>query len=278
MRIRPAEREARAGGLRRRIHLLPHLFTMGNLFAGYFAVNAVLAGDLDRAAVAIVIGWVLDTLDGAVARLVRTPSRIGVQLDSLADIVTFGIAPAVLAIAWGASHIEGPERWAAHLYRLAWIASFAYAAAGALRLARFNVMSSDVEEAPVVPRAFFVGMPIPAGAGCVAVVVHLLKEPLVEWSHGVVWLVYLFTIAGLMASRIPFPRFRWLLSNPRHPQILMLVLALLLAAVYYYSEIVFFGLLVAYLTSVVVINLRRRPAAGADAPAEGLNGPPADGV
>jgi CDP-diacylglycerol---serine O-phosphatidyltransferase len=264
--------ETRRARLRRRIHLLPHLFTMGNLFAGYFAISAVLAGDYDRAALAIVIGWVFDALDGSVARLVQSPSPMGVQLDSLADVVTFGIAPAVLAYAWGATAIEAPDaRWGAHFHRLGWIASFAFAAAGALRLARFNVMSSD--EVATRPKDAFVGMPIPIGALCVAVVVHLIKARLAYWPYGLAWLVFLLVLAGLMASRVRFPHFRRILTNPRHPQILMLVAASLLAAVYYYSEIVFFGLLVTYLVSVVATHLRR-PAR----PAEALNPPPADGV
>jgi CDP-diacylglycerol--serine O-phosphatidyltransferase len=272
MRLQPALRGTRRARLRRRIHLLPHLFTIGNLFAGYFALSAVLAGDLDRASMAIVIGWVLDTLDGSVARLVQTSSRIGVQLDSMADIVTFGIAPAFLALVWGSSAIDAPDpRWEAHLHRLAWIASFAFVAAGALRLARFNVMSAD--DTVVRPRAdAFVGMPIPAGALCVAVVVHLVKEPLLAWSHAVVWLVYLLSLAGLMVSRVRFPHFRRLLTNPRHPQLLMLILALLLAGMYSYSEIVAFGLLVAYLCSVAASNLRR-PGPGGP-----LNGPPGEDV
>lgn len=268
-------RETRRARLRRRVHLLPHLFTIGNLFAGYFAVGAVLAGQLDRAAMAMLIGFLLDSLDGAVARLVRAPSRIGVQLDSLADVVTFGIAPAMLAFVWGASAVTGPDTvWAVHIRRMAWIASFAFLAAGALRLARFNVMSSYQEEAPVPARRHaYVGMPIPVAAMCVAAVVHLVKSPVQEWWVAVVWLVYLFTLAGLMVSRMPFPHFRQLLSNPRYPHLLMLVAALLLAAVYYYSEIVLYSLLVVYLSAVVATDLRRRRSLAGD-----LNGATASGV
>lgn len=271
MRLEAELRETRRARLRRRINLLPHLFTIGNLFAGYFAISAVLAGDLDRAALAIGVGFVLDALDGSVARLVQSSSRIGVQLDSLADVVTFGIAPAVLAFAWGSPAIVTPDpRWETHLLRLGWIASFAFVAAGALRLARFNVMSSD--EVAVRPRDAFVGMPIPVGAVCIAATVHLLKGQLVAWPHAVVWLIYLFTLAGLMASRVPFPHFRRVLTNPRHPQVLMLVMALLLAAIYYYSEIVLFCMLLSYLGLVAVSNLRR------PAPGRPLNGPPGEGV
>jgi phosphatidylserine synthase len=92
-----------------------------------------------------------------------------------------------------------------------------------------------------------------------------------EWSYSVAWLVYLFTLAGLMVSRVPFPHFRHLLTSPRHPHLLMLVTALLLAAVYFYSEIVLFGLLTLYLSSVVLYIVRRRPRTG-------LNGPLSTGV
>jgi CDP-diacylglycerol--serine O-phosphatidyltransferase len=256
-RLEPLLRESRRARLRRRIHLLPHLFTISNLFAGYFAVSAVLAGLYDHAAIAILVGFVLDALDGSVARLIRARSRIGIQLDSLADVITFGIAPALLAFAWGAWPAAMNAEWGSHLRRLAWIASFALVAAGALRLARFNVTSTG----PVLAgtrRDAFVGMPIPVAGLCVAVVVHLLKTPLEEMAYGAAWLVYLFTLAGLMVSRLPFPHFRHILSSPRRPHLLMLVMALLLGAIYFYSEIVLFGLLVLYLSSVVLYNIRRR--------------------
>lgn len=243
--------------LRRRIHLLPHLFTLGNLFAGFFAVSGVMAGQLDRAAIAIGVGIVLDGLDGAVARLVRTSSPIGVQLDSLADVVTFGIAPAFLAFRWGTAGFEGEEWWAvAHVRRIGWVASFVFLAACSLRLARFNVTSGEPpRENP--PRDAFIGMPTPTAAACVAVVVHVFKTPIEEPAWGLGWAVALFALAGFMVSRVPFPSPKRLLTNPPSPHILMLVLALLLAAVYYYSEIVLTGLLALYLATVVVSNIRR---------------------
>lgn len=259
-----AEGRAREGGrirrgrerIRRRVHLLPHLFTLGNLFAGWFALNAVVAGDMDRAAIAIMVGIVLDGLDGAVARLVRTSSPMGVQLDSLADVVTFGIAPAMVAFAWGVSGLEEVDA-AIHVGRLGWIAAFAYVAACALRLARFNVMTADDEDVPPVPRGAFVGMPTPTAAACVAVVVHLFKRPLEAWGAGLVWVAMLIGLAGFMTSRLPFPSFKRILAAPRHPHLLLLAAALLLAAVYYYSEVVLFGLLLAYLAWVAIFNLRR---------------------
>jgi CDP-diacylglycerol--serine O-phosphatidyltransferase len=202
---------------------------------------------------------VLDSLDGSVARLVRTPSRIGVQLDSLADVVTFGIAPAILALAWGAWPVSDTDPvWGSHLRRLAWIASFAFVTAGTLRLARFNVMSTThAPAASTTRREAFIGMPIPVAGLCVAIVIHLIKAPQRGWAYSAAWLVYLFTLAGLMVSRVPFPHFRHILSSPRQPHLLMLVLALLLPALYFYSEIVLFGLLGLYLSSVVLYNVRR---------------------
>lgn len=245
--------------LRRRVHLLPHLFTLGNLFAGFFSVSATLAGDYDLAAIAIGAGIVLDGLDGAVARLVSTSSPIGVQLDSLADVVTFGAAPALLALAWGAG---GPDMaGASHVQRLVWIAAFAFVSATALRLARFNVMTTgDVAGLPPRKDAF-IGMPTPVSAAIVAVHVHLFKAPLGDQPLAVAWAAGLLLLTGLMVSRVAFPNVKRFLTNPRSPHLLMIGAALLIAAVYFYSEIVLYGLVVAYLVWTASYNLRLRRAA-----------------
>ncbi|HUP01294.1 MAG TPA: phosphatidylcholine/phosphatidylserine synthase [Gemmatimonadota bacterium] len=240
------------------MHVLPHLFTIGNLFAGYFAISALLRGEYDLAAMAIGVGIALDGLDGATARLVRTASPIGVQLDSLADVVTFGVAPAFLAYAWGVEGLDAAgSEYSAHIRRVGWIASFAYVAACALRLARFNVMTHDEPETPPpAPRHAFSGMPTPTAAACVAVVVHLVKAPLAAWPLSVIWVAGLFVLSGLMISRVPFAKPKRILAGRLSPRLQMLALALLLAAVYYYSEIVLAALLLAYLTAVEIQNLR----------------------
>jgi CDP-diacylglycerol--serine O-phosphatidyltransferase len=218
-------------------------------------VSATLNGDFDLAAIAIGAGIVLDGLDGAVARLVASSSSpIGVQLDSLADVVTFGVAPAFLALAWGSAELG--EGSAAHARRLVWIASFAFLSATALRLARFNVMTTDGAPAVRPPRDAFIGMPTPTSAAVIAVHVHLFKTPVRDWPWAVVWGGLLLLLTGLMVSRVLFPNVKRFLSNPRSPHLLMLAAALVIAAVYYYSEIVLFALLVAYLVWVVVYNLR----------------------
>lgn len=262
---RRLRRQRRRERLRRRVHLLPHLFTLGNLFAGFFSISATLAGDYDRAAIAIGFGIVLDGLDGAVARLVSTSSPIGVQLDSLADVVTFGVAPALLAMAWGSGGLD-PAR-APDARRLVWIASFAFLSATALRLARFNVMTSD--DAVVAPsKDAFIGMPTPSAAAIVAVQVHLYKAPLREWPWAVGWGVLLLVTTGLMISRVPFPNVKRFLVGSRSPHLLMLGAALLIAAVYYYSEAVLLGLLLAYLAWTASFNLRARREVRALGPAD----------
>ncbi|MFN2433436.1 MAG: phosphatidylcholine/phosphatidylserine synthase [Gemmatimonadota bacterium] len=250
------------GGLRRPpFHVLPNLFTVGNLFAGFFSITATLRGEYDQAAVAIVLGAVLDALDGAVARLVRSHTVFGVQLDSLADVVTFGIAPAVLAYGWG---IAGLNRVAVpfvqDLKNLGWIASFAFLTGGALRLARYNVArqapEAAGEAAPSAPRPrHFSGMPIPTGAGTLAVVVHYFKDPIGSWSLGAAWIALVFSLGLLMVSTIPFVSLRHFLTRHRRGHLVVGVAGVLLAAAWFYSEIVLLALLLAYLTYCAWYNV-----------------------
>lgn len=238
-------------------HVLPNLFTIGNLFAGYFSITAAWRGDFDAAAVAIVFGAILDALDGAVARLVRSHSVFGVQLDSLADVVTFGLAPAVLAYTWG---ISGLERVAVpfvqDLKNLGWIASFAFLTGGALRLARYNVASQAEEPLTTGPRPrHFTGMPIPTAAGTVAVVVHFFKEPIASWTFGALFTLLVFALGALMVSTIPFVSLRHFLARHRRGHLVVGVAGVLLAAAWFYSEIVLLSLLVLYLTYSAWYNL-----------------------
>src|SRR3954453_8204288 len=142
-------REDRPVRFKRGVYLLPSMFTVANLFCGYACVVYSTRGDFDTAAVLIGIAMVLDTLDGFLARLTRSTSAFGVELDSLADVVSFGLAPAILAFTWG--------MWP--LGRLGWAAGFIYVTAAAMRLARFNIQTS-----PVSDKRYFAGMPSPAAA------------------------------------------------------------------------------------------------------------------
>jgi CDP-diacylglycerol---serine O-phosphatidyltransferase len=144
--------------LRRGVYLLPSLFTVANLFCGYACVVYSTRADFDTAALFIGIAMVLDTLDGFFARLTNSSTAFGVELDSLADVVSFGLAPAILAFTWGL--------WP--LTRLGWAAGFIYVTAAAMRLARFNIQTSSASD-----KRYFVGMPSPAAASVIASTVYL---------------------------------------------------------------------------------------------------------
>src|SRR5215471_1354031 len=151
-------REDRPNRFRRGVFLIPSLFTVANLFCGYACVVYSTRSDFDTAALFIGIAMVLDTLDGFFARLTHSSSAFGVELDSLADVVSFGLAPAILAFTWGLWPLE----------RLGWAAGFIYVSAAAMRLARFNIQTSSASD-----KRYFVGLPSPAAAAVIASTVYL---------------------------------------------------------------------------------------------------------
>ena len=147
---------------RRGVVLLPSLCTMGNMFCGYACVVYAMRGDLVTAAPFVGFAIVLDMLDGRLARLTNTTSAFGVEFDSLADVISFGVAPAVLAYAWGLSELG----------RVGWAAGFMYVAAAAMRLARFNAQAAHQ-----LDKRYFIGMPTPAAAGVVAATIYAWPYP-----------------------------------------------------------------------------------------------------
>src|ERR1700731_3577449 len=183
--------------LRRGIVLLPSLFTVANLLCGYYAVIASLVGgaiEFDRAAKAIGLAILFDSMDGRVARMTGTNTEFGVQLDSLADVCSFGIAPAVMAYAWGVRSLPGLDTENGHhLAEFGWIACLVFLVCCAWRLARFNVQGM----APGGSKNF-VGMPTPAAAGMIAALVHGFKEPLHDWRWSVVWFLLAAGLGALM--------------------------------------------------------------------------------
>ena len=189
-----------AAGVRKGLYILPSVFTAGNMAAGYYAISQAIQGTasdpwhFDHAAKAIGIAIVLDFFDGGIARLTNTASDFGRELDSLADVIAFGVAPAVLAWMWGFRMLpmEGNLVWRTHVIQIGAIATFVFLLAGASRLARFNIQVNPQPSNPGRPgRKYFVGMPIPAGAGAVAAVVHLVQgDPLQIWWLSVGWAVF----------------------------------------------------------------------------------------
>ncbi len=254
-------------GLRRGAYILPSLFTVGNIFCGYFALMEALKGaanpataapHFDAAAKAIGFAVLFDGLDGRIARLTGTCSAFGREFDSLADVITFGIAPAVLAFAWGIGGLDpmsGPVL--IHIQRAGWFLSFLFLICGAARLARFNIQVDPVPANPGRPgRKYFVGLPIPAGAGVVAAVVHVMNgEPLYWWAWAVVWLPVFAGTSLLMVSRWRYNSFKEidLLRSRRFASVI--VMAMLIAAIWFYSEPVLLALALIYAGSGVVTRL-----------------------
>ena len=217
------------------LSVIPSLFTAGNIFCGYFAIIATLRENYDYAAIAIGIGAVLDTLDGRIARMTKTSSEFGVQLDSLADVITFGVAPAMLAFRWGLGSISGMDAAVAkHVNQLGWLATFAFVMCGALRLARFNIQTKKPPE--TAGKRYFVGLPIPAGAGLVAAVVHFFKAPIPLGGPAISWCFLILVISFLMISTVKYSSFKDL--EVRRPRVAVLTTAMLIGLVIFYSEIV----------------------------------------
>ncbi len=182
-------REDRPERFKRGVYLLPSMFTVANLFCGYACVVYSTRGDFDTAAVLIGVAMVLDTLDGFFARLTRSTSAFGVELDSLADVVSFGLGPAILAFTWGL--------WP--LGRLGWAAGFIYVTAAAMRLARFNIQTS-----PLTDKRYFAGMPSPAAAAVIASTVYLYPWGLQDPRAAAPALAMVIVPAFLMVSTIRF--------------------------------------------------------------------------
>jgi CDP-diacylglycerol--serine O-phosphatidyltransferase len=270
------------------MYILPSIFTAANVLLGYYAILQVIHGAIqyaiahatqnpveeawhfDNAAKAIGFAVLFDGLDGRIARMTGTTSDFGRELDSLADVITFGIAPSLLAWAWGFHQISAEisrQEMVLVLGRLGAIASFLFLLAGASRLARFNISVNPQPSNPGRPgRKYFVGMPIPAGAGVVAAVVHFSGgDPLVWWGSAVTWLLILVVASYLMVSTWRFYSFKDIDFRARQPFRLIVVFGLLFAAIWFFSRQVLFLIALTYMFSGVfwrlhwVFRRRRNP-------------------
>ncbi len=243
--------------LRRGVFLLPSIFTVANLLCGYYAILATFRGglaDLDNAAKAIGLAILFDSLDGRIARATRTNTEFGKQFDSLADVISFGMAPAFLAFAWGVRgllEIDGGQ--ARQVYQLGWLVTFGFVICCAWRLARFNLhgMSDHTSK-------YFVGLPTPAAAGMIAATVHYFKYPLEQISIALLWLGLVAALAALMASTIRYYSFKnipW--GRPFSSLVVVLIGLLLAAAIVQYSEQVLLLMAASYVVSGAALELVR---------------------
>jgi CDP-diacylglycerol---serine O-phosphatidyltransferase len=249
---------------RKGMYLLPSLFTTANIAAGYYAILQVTHGlvtepwHLDNAAKAIGLAMVFDMLDGRIARMTGTNSDFGRELDSLADGITFGVAPALLAWMWGFRLLPPGGNLHTKLLQLGAIASFLFVMAGVSRLARFNITSNPQPSNPGRPgKKYFVGMPIPAGAGVIAAVVHFAEgEPISSWYTALTWLLMVIAVAYLMVSTWRFYSFKDIDLRTQQPFRVIILVGLLFAGLWFFSGPLLFSLALLYMASGVLWRLQ----------------------
>lgn len=246
--IRPRDQR----GFRKGVSLLPSLFTIANLFCGWACVLFAIRGDFVSAAPFIGVSIILDMLDGRIARMTGTTSDFGVQLDSLADLISFGMAPALLAYQWGL----------APLGRLGWAAGFLFVTAAALRLARFNIQ-------PQTDKAYFVGMPSPAAAAIPAATVFYFPAGLTARPEAFLAVAMMLVPALLMVSTIRFRSFKTIDLRQRRRYHVLIAMAAFLALTFTYPHEVLLLMAYTYLASGFVglamtrLGYRRTPESAA---------------
>jgi CDP-diacylglycerol---serine O-phosphatidyltransferase len=201
--------------LRRGVYLLPSLMTLGNMFCGYACVIYAMRGEYGIAAPFIGVAMVLDTLDGRIARMTGTTTEFGLQFDSLADVISFGIAPAILTFSWGLTSLGN---WG-------WAAGFVYVTAAAMRLARFNIQAGSVD------KRYFVGMPSPAAATVPASTIFAYPSGFQEPIGAIPVLALVLVPAFLMVSTIKFRSFKTFDLQARRSYTVLLALAVVIALV-----------------------------------------------
>jgi CDP-diacylglycerol--serine O-phosphatidyltransferase len=288
--------DAQARRLRQRfrkgVFVIPSLLTTANIFCGFYSVMESLAGaralalvglnngsehlgsnailsateHFDRAAITIGLAALFDLLDGRVARMTNATSEFGLELDSIADVISFGVAPAVLAFAWSYGEVGD-------LHNIGWAASFLFVICGALRLARFNVQARRPHanlppKNPKVDKKAFVGMPIPVGATMIAAIVHFKPKPVGYADESHLWslaigphfyatalLVLVVFLAFLMISTLRYSSFKNAGVGNRNPRILIIGLALVVMLIWFYSRWFLLAIATAYASHGVIMKL-----------------------
>jgi CDP-diacylglycerol--serine O-phosphatidyltransferase len=259
--------------LKKGVYIVPSFFTALNIMAGFYSLMMAMyafrflqigqvsdtTARLDRAAIAIGLAFVCDVLDGRIARMTKTATEIGIQLDSLADIVSFGLAPAFLAYVWGyGTTLEGWTNGAP----LAWFISFMFVICGGFRLARFNVQASRprplAEGTPKVDKKSFVGLPIPVAGCLIAAIVHFQPIPLVKYSPkaavlAIVMMVLVAFLALLMVSTLRFTSLKAVGTGRRDARLFIGLIALV-GLIYLYSQWVLLILVSAYLVHGLLLR------------------------
>src|SRR3954453_4614232 len=250
--------QRRSTRLRRGVYLLPSLLTMGNMFCGYACVVYAMRAEYATAAPFIGFAVILDMLDGRIARLTNTTSEFGVEFDSMADIISFGVAPAILSFAWGLQSLG----------RLGWAAGFMFVAAAAMRLARFNIQSGSGGD-----KRYFVGIPSPAAAGGIAGAVFAYPYGLYDYRAALPALAMVLVPAALMVSTIRFRSFKTIDSKNRKPYTVLIFVAAGIVAIATHPQWTLVVVAYVYLASGIIRMAITRFRHRGPAPATGVHQP-----
>jgi len=242
--------ERRTTRPKRGMYIIPSVFTSGNIAAGYFAITQSLQGSalqphhFDYAALAIGFAIPFDALDGRIARMTNTTSEFGKELDSLADVITFGVAPSILAFTWGFTMLPASmdPTLRQKLVEFGAFLCFLFLLCGAGRLARFNISHNPLPKNPGKPdRKYFVGMPIPAAAGVIASVVHLFHgQPVFNWWLAVTWMLLVALLGFLMVSTWRFWSGKEINLSSRHPFQTLILLGVIVYSLAMFSYMILF--------------------------------------
>lgn len=262
---------SRTRPLRRGAYLLPSIFTVANIFCGFFALmESFKTGQLlpanmqeaarhfDYAAIAIGFAVLFDGLDGRIARLMGTASAFGMELDSIADAITFGLAPAFLAYSWGVQAVLPslePQLFQ-QLAAAGWLVSFLFVISSAARLARFNIQTAPTSASYRPDQKKFVGLPTPAAAGLIAAIVHFNSgNPVGEWIWVPFWLVVVLAASALMISTWRYHSFKDLDLRRKRKFVVVIGMAVIVALIWFYSQIVLLVIAASYVFSGIVVKV-----------------------
>jgi CDP-diacylglycerol--serine O-phosphatidyltransferase len=232
MRQKRKKRYGKAGG--KSIFILPNLFTSASTFSGFFAIISSIEGRYEAAAIAIIIAAVFDGLDGRIARFTKTTSHFGTEYDSLSDLVSFGVAPAILAFLWALKPFG----------RLGWLAAFMYLICGALRLARFNVEKSSEQT------SYFKGLPIPAAA-CFFASLTLYENSINGFAENrhIISIIIIYVLSFLMVSSLRYMSFKEFNIRNQKPFNVLVAIILIFIVIAYKPNVLLFLLMLLYVLS-----------------------------
>ena len=245
MRVKVKRRKKANGRLRRGFYVIPSLFTVANIFCGFLSIIASSRDQYERAAVLILVAIFADVLDGRIARLTGTTTQFGEEFDSLADVVSFGMAPALLAFKWGLWDVP----------RIGMAVAFLFLVAGSIRLARFSSANHDSPN--------FVGLPIPAGAGAISMLVLMSPSPVTHPAFIPVVVAFVLGLSLLMVSNLPYPSFKGVNLRRKWPAPTLFLIAVVFSLITLTPHVLSILATIYILSapvSVLTKKARRRPA------------------